>query len=66
MPQQPLYIQQLTHPHADEVIEIESGEEEDAQWEVSRAETLALCQRLGGKEPASSLEMPTPHFHLTC
>jgi len=54
MPQQPLHTQQLTHPRAGEVKEIKSGEEEDAQQEVSRAETLALCQRLDGKEPASS------------
>jgi len=39
--QQPLLIHQLTHPHAGEVTEIESGEEEDAQQEVSRAETFA-------------------------
>jgi hypothetical protein len=31
-----------------EVIEIESDEEEDPEPEVSRAETLALCQRLEG------------------
>ncbi|KAG1723733.1 uncharacterized protein EDB91DRAFT_1087726 [Suillus paluster] len=31
-----------------EVIEVESNEEEDAKPEVSRAETLALCQRLEG------------------
>ena len=61
-----VHTQQLTHPRAGEVIEIESGEEEDAQREVSCAETLALCQRLDGKEPASGSETPTPHFHLTC
>jgi len=59
MPQQPLHTQQLTHPRAGEVIEIKSDEEEDAEPEVSRAETLALTRVGGSKEACLQCRLPT-------